>query len=94
MSDIASMQDTREIVIDDILPHAPEAIWKALTSGDLIARWMMEPTGFEPVVGNRFTFRTTPAGGWDGTIHCEVLEVVPNQRFVYAWRGGHESNVG
>ena len=27
-------------------------------------------------------------------IHCQVLEVVPNERFVYAWKGGHETNVG
>ena len=50
--------------------------------------------GFEPVVGNRFTYKTTPAGEWDGTIHCEVLELVANRRFVHSWRGGHESNVG
>jgi uncharacterized protein YndB with AHSA1/START domain len=54
----------------------------------------MAPTGFEPVEGNRFTFQTTPAGEWDGVIRCEVLEVIPNERFVYAWRGGHESNIG
>lgn len=82
------------IVLDEIFPHAPAVIWKALTTGALIARWMMEPTGFEPVVGKQFTFKTTPAGAWDGFIRCEVLEVVPNERFAYAWRGGHEDNVG
>jgi len=54
----------------------------------------MEPTGFAPVAGNRFTFQTKAAGAWDGTIHCEVLEVVPNQRFVYAWQGGDAGNIG
>src|SRR5436305_15141439 len=54
----------------------------------------MAPTGFAPMAGNRFTFQTTPAGAWDGTIQCEVLEVVPNERLVYAWKGGHEGNVG
>jgi uncharacterized protein YndB with AHSA1/START domain len=57
-------------------------------------RWMMEPNGFELVVGNRFTFKTKPAGAWDGVIHCEVLEVKPNERFVYRWQGGHADNVG
>jgi uncharacterized protein YndB with AHSA1/START domain len=69
-------------------------IWKALTSGELIARWLMAPKGFAPVVGCQFTFQTTPAGEWDGTIHCEVLDVVPDERLSYAWTGGHESNVG
>jgi uncharacterized protein YndB with AHSA1/START domain len=85
---------THSIVVDDIFPHAPAVLWTALTSGDLIGRWLMAPTGFAPVVGNRFTFQTTPAGAWNGTIHCEVLEVVPNERLSYAWKGGHESNQG
>ncbi len=54
----------------------------------------MKPTGYEPIVGNRFTFSTTPAGAWDGTIQCQVLEVIPNQKLVYAWKGGHPDNVG
>lgn len=94
MNDIALKSSTQDIVVDEIFPHAPETIWRALTSGELMARWMMAPTGFKPVKGSRFTFQTTPAGEWDGTIRCEVLEVVPNQRLVYAWKGGHESNVG
>lgn len=85
----------REIVVDEVFPHAPETIWKTLTSGALMARWLgMTPAGFEPVVGTVFTYQTTPGGEWDGTIRCEVLEIVPNTRFVYAWRGGHEGNVG
>jgi uncharacterized protein YndB with AHSA1/START domain len=94
MTDVSLKSDTQEIVVDEVFPHAPETIWKALTSGDLIARWLMAPTGFAPVVGTHFTFKTTPAGAWDGLIRCQVLEVIPNQRFVYAWTGGDEGNVG
>lgn len=85
---------TQAIVVDEVFPHAPDVLWRTLTTGDLIGRWMMAPTGFAPVKGNRFTFQTTPAGAWDGTIQCEVLEVVPNERFAYAWRGGDDSNAG
>ncbi len=94
MNDTALHIATQDIVVDEIFPHAPETIWKALTTDDLIARWMMAPTGFEPVKGNRFTFQTTPAGEWDGVIRCEVLEVKTDERLVYAWRGGDERNVG
>jgi len=94
MNEAALKSATTDIVVDQVFPHAPETIWKALTTGELMARWMMAPTGFEPVKGKRFTFQTTPAGAWDGTIRCEVLEAVPNQRLVYAWRGGDEANVG
>jgi uncharacterized protein YndB with AHSA1/START domain len=84
----------QEIVVDEVFPHAPETIWKVLTTGALIGRWLMEPTGFEPVKGKRFTYRTKPAGAWDGTIHCQVLEAIPNERLVYSWKGGHQDNVG
>ena len=95
MNDGIALQGSREIVVDEIFPHAPETIWKTLTSAELMGRWLgMAPTGFEPEVGNRFTYQTTSAGEWDGTIQCEVLEVVPNERFVYAWRGGHADNLG
>jgi uncharacterized protein YndB with AHSA1/START domain len=94
MNDIALKPVTQEIVVDEVFPHAPETIWMALTNGELMARWMMPPTGFAPVEGTRFTFQTTPAGAWDGTIHCEVLQVVPNERLAYSWKGGHESNSG
>ena len=85
----------QEIVVEEVFPHAPETIWKALTTGALMSRWIHMPvTGFAPVPGNRFTYQTTPAGQWDGVIRCEVLDVIPNERLVYAWRGGHETNIG
>jgi uncharacterized protein YndB with AHSA1/START domain len=86
--------DVEDIVVDEVFPHAPEKLWKALTDGALMARWLMAPSGFAPVVGTHFTFQTTPAGEWDGVIRCQVLEVVPNVRFAYAWNGGHDTNVG
>jgi len=95
MSESALKSDTQDITVEEILPHAPETIWKALTSGELIARWLMMPTtGFEPVKGKRFTFQTRAAGAWDGVIHCQVLEAQANERLAYAWKGGHEGNVG
>ena len=95
MNDEAMKSATREIVVDEIFPHAAETIWKTLTTGELVGRWLrMTPTGFAPVRGTHFTFQTTPAGAWDGVIHCEVLEVRPNERLVYAWKGGDDGNTG
>ena len=94
MNDAAHKSDTRDIVVDEVFPHAPETIWKTLTSGALMGRWIMEPKGFAPVEGNRFTYQTESAGAWDGTIYCQVLEVVANERLVYAWKGGDAGNVG
>jgi uncharacterized protein YndB with AHSA1/START domain len=53
-------------------PHPVERVWAALTSSDALAVWLM-PNDFKPVVGHRFTFRTKPAPGFDGIVHCEVL---------------------
>ena len=54
----------------------------------------MTPIDFVAEIGNRFTYQTTPAGEWDGTIRCQVLELVPGERLVYSWRGGHADNAG
>src|SRR4051812_61475 len=95
MNEAALKAHTHDIVVDELFPHAPETIWKTLTSGELMARWLrMTPSGFEPVKGRQFTYRTTPGGAWDGVIHCQVLEAVPNEQLVYSWKGGHAENVG
>jgi uncharacterized protein YndB with AHSA1/START domain len=95
MSALALKPDTQDIVVDEVLPHAPELVWKALTTPELIGRWLKMPlAGFEAVKGRQFTFKTTAAGAWDGVIHCQVLEVIRNERLVYSWKGGHAGNVG
>ena len=95
MNDAALKSGTQDIVVDEVFPHAPETIWKTLTNGALMTRWLrMTPTGFEAVKGKRFTYRTTPGGAWDGVIHCEVLEATANERLVYRWKSGHAENVG
>jgi uncharacterized protein YndB with AHSA1/START domain len=91
MSNRDATGDTREIIVEAVLPHAPEAIWKTLTTGALIAQWLM-PNDFEPVIGKRFTFKTKPMGGWDGVVQCEVLEIVPNRKLVYSWKGGSDDS--
>ncbi len=85
--------DKKDIVVDEVVPHTADVVWKAITDKNLIGRWLMAPQGFAPVVGTRFTYQTTPGGAWDGVIHCEVLVVELNRRLVYAWKGGHPDNV-
>jgi uncharacterized protein YndB with AHSA1/START domain len=47
--------NTQNIVVEDTVPHSPDIIWKALTIGELMGRWLMPASGFEAVEGNRFT---------------------------------------
>jgi uncharacterized protein YndB with AHSA1/START domain len=94
VSAAAFKAETKDIVIDEVVPHTADTVWRALTSAQLIARWLMPPTGFEAIEGKDFTFQTKPGGAWDGVIHCRVLEVVAVRRLVYAWRGGDARNTG
>jgi uncharacterized protein YndB with AHSA1/START domain len=95
MSAAATVANSQDIVVDEVFPHAPEVVWKTLTTPELMGRWLsMAAAGFEATKGTRFTYQTTPAGEWDGVIQCEVLEVIPNRRLAYTWKGGHEANVG
>lgn len=82
---------SRDIVVEEVLAHSVDVVWRALTTGELIGRWLM-PNDFEPVVGKKFTFQTQPMGKWDGIVHCQVLDVIPNERLVYNWVGGSDDN--
>ena len=70
-----------------VYPHPPDRVWAALTSSEALAAWLM-PNDFEARAGHQFTFRTRPAPGFDGIVHCQVLELDPPSRMVWSWRGG------
>jgi uncharacterized protein YndB with AHSA1/START domain len=75
---------TRSVVLEREMPHPPEKVWRALTTGALIEDWLMA-NDFEPTVGHKFTLRTQAVGGWNGIIDCEVLAVEPPERLSYTW---------
>ena len=75
---------SRSLVIEREMPHPPDKIWRALTQGALIGEWLMK-NDFQPAVGHRFSFRSTPVPGWDGVIDSEVLVIEPNSRLSYSW---------
>jgi uncharacterized protein YndB with AHSA1/START domain len=75
---------TRTLVVEREMPHPPEKIWRALTQASLIEAWLMS-NNFRPVVGHKFTLRTTPAPNWNGVVDCEVKVVEPNSRLSYSW---------
>jgi uncharacterized protein YndB with AHSA1/START domain len=75
-----------ESIVNELyLPFTPEQVWGALADSAALARWLM-PNDFAPRIGHRFTFRTDPVPPYfDGTVHCEVLEVRPPERLIYTW---------
>jgi uncharacterized protein YndB with AHSA1/START domain len=74
---------TREV----FYAHPRERVWAALTDPEALAQWLM-PNDFEPVAGREFTFRTKPGPGFDGVVHCRVLELDAPSRMAWSWRGG------
>jgi uncharacterized protein YndB with AHSA1/START domain len=76
-----------DIVVDTVYPHPIERVWAALTSADALAVWFM-PNDFVAEVGHEFTFTTRPRPGFDGTVHCRVVELDPPHTMVWTWRGG------
>ena len=77
-------QTTRTLLIERVLPHAPEKVWRALTENALLAQWLMK-NDFEPVTGRKFQFRSDPVAGWNGIIDAEVLVVEPLKQLSYSW---------
>ena len=75
---------TRTVVVERVMPHPPEKIWRALTQSPLIEEWLMQ-NDFQPVVGHRFSLRSTPMPHWNGVVDCEVLVVEPPKCLAYSW---------
>jgi uncharacterized protein YndB with AHSA1/START domain len=84
MTKLADVSATRSIVVERVMPHPPEKIWRALTQGPLIEEWLMK-NDFRPVVSHKFNFRAEPMPQWNGVVDCEVLIVEPNKRLSYSW---------
>ncbi|WP_430907281.1 SRPBCC family protein [Maribacter sp. 2-571] len=64
-----------------------DRLWRALTDPEAMSQWLM-PCDIAPVIGHKFQFRTEPQRGFDGIVHCEVLEVLPKKRLVFSWCNG------
>jgi uncharacterized protein YndB with AHSA1/START domain len=81
---------TESIRRELVFPQSREDVWRALTDSSALAEWLM-PNDFEPRVGQRFTFQSqpNPAVGFDGVVHCELLECAPPSRLAYSWAGGN-----
>jgi uncharacterized protein YndB with AHSA1/START domain len=87
MNDVTCNSEKRAIIVEYQLSAPPRKVWRALTEPKLLESWLM-PNDIKPEVGHRFTFRTAPAPGFDGIVLCAILDVEPDSRWVYSWRGG------
>jgi uncharacterized protein YndB with AHSA1/START domain len=61
------MSETRTLVVERLMPHPPEKVWRALTQSALLEDWLMK-NDFTATVGASFTFRTQPMPHWNGVV--------------------------
>ena len=76
---------TDAIAFEFDLPHSPKKVWRALTDPALLTEWLLPVFDFALEPGAAFTFKTQPYPGWDGTVHCRMLEVDAEKSISYAW---------
>ena len=74
---------TIAIRLEHRLEHPQDAVWAALTTPELLARWWA-PGNIAPVVGHRFTM---DMGNW-GQQQCKVLTVEPGTAISFLFSEG------
>lgn len=84
-SPLGAAAETKTVVVERDIAHAPEKLWRALTQPHLMEEWLMK-NDFAPQVGHRFNLR----GEWGGVLDCEVLAIEPHARLSYSWNFKHE----
>lgn len=85
----ASQTETLTIEVD--LPHPPAKVWRALTTPELLAEWLLPATGFDLTRGAAFTLKTQPFQGWDGTVSCRIVDSEEPRLLRYSWVVGEMS---
>ncbi|MBW7883700.1 MAG: SRPBCC domain-containing protein [Caldilineaceae bacterium] len=76
---------TESIAFEFALQHSPEKVWRALTDPELLAEWLLPVVGHKLEPGAKFTLKAPPQPGWDGSVHCQFLEIKTQQRLSYTW---------
>lgn len=74
-----------QIQIKRIFQHSKSDVWKAISTQEALEQWLMEVENFELKIGHQFTLKTKPQGGFDGIIHCRILEFTPLEYLSYTW---------
>ena len=85
LTDKTAPSQTETISFELDLPHSPPKVWRALTEPALLAEWLLPVVGLELEPGTAFTLNSQPYPGWDGIVHCRILEIEPQRKLSYTW---------
>ena len=83
--DTTAPSQTESLSFEFDLSHSPQRVWRALTDPALLAEWLLPVFNLKLEPGSSFTFKTQPYPGWDGTVHCRLLEIEAERKLSYAW---------
>lgn len=83
----------RDIRLTWFYNYPPATVWALLTDPALLRRWM-NVNDFKAEPGFEFSQQEKPnaSKGWDGIIYHKVLEVTPQKKLSYTFRGGPEKS--
>jgi uncharacterized protein YndB with AHSA1/START domain len=80
-----------ELFFEHRYPHPIEKVWKAITTSEALAQWLMR-NDFAAEVGRACVFRFCPAEGEEESlVHVTVLELDPPRWMKWRWRNEDEA---
>jgi uncharacterized protein YndB with AHSA1/START domain len=85
VADTTDRSQTDTVSFEYDLPHSPAKVWRALTDPTLLSEWLLPVVGLKLEPGAAFTFRTQPHPGWDGAVHCRMIEIDAPKKISYKW---------
>ena len=83
--DKTAASQTESIAFEFDLGHAPEKVWRALTTPALLTQWLLPIVEIELAPGAAFTFRAEPQPEWDGVVNCRMIAIEQFRKLSYAW---------
>jgi uncharacterized protein YndB with AHSA1/START domain len=63
-------------------------VWRALTDPVLLAEWLLPVVELKLEPGAAFSFKAQPQPGWDGVVHCRLLEIEAHRKLSFTWTVG------
>lgn len=92
MTAVQTVVTKPQIHIKRVYKHDIHKIWKALTTPEALAEWLMQTIGFKLETGHKFQFKDKPQGGWDGIVNCEILAINQPNSITYSWQASGMKN--
>jgi uncharacterized protein YndB with AHSA1/START domain len=86
--DTTTRSQTESISFEFDLPHVPQKVWRALTDPVLLTEWLLPIVELKLEPGAVFSFKAQPQPGWDGVVHCRLLEIEADRKLSYTWTVG------